>query len=60
MAPREAVGREALHTQEAAAAAQRDSTDCRDGQTVKKSAQSQWPDLRRDQDTLGDSCLESS
>lgn len=49
MAPKEAVGREALDTQEAAAAAQR---EWRNGQT---SAQPQWNNLTRDQDRPGDS-----
>jgi len=39
MTPNETVGREALGTQEAAAAVQRDSTDWRNGQTTKSSAQ---------------------
>lgn len=40
MTPKEEVGREALNTQEAAAAVQRDSADWRNGQTTKASAQS--------------------
>lgn len=40
MTPKEAVGREALDAQEAAAAVQRDSTDWRNGQTMQGSAQS--------------------
>lgn len=49
MAPREAVRREALDTQEAAAAVQR---EWRKGQT---SAQSSWNNLPREQDRPGDS-----
>lgn len=49
MPPKEAEGREALDTQEAAAAVQR---EWRKGQT---SAQSSWNNLTREQDRPGDS-----